>query len=155
MRKWQLVKTVCRIANGVTRCFLHVLTRFVFFNSTNTSINVAKQTAPTMKTNRLYLSLYVLSAVAVVANSFDPVTTTIVVSAGAVLGRTILNYFQESCKPKWISFNSTGERLCVRLTFIFCTRRDSDGRQCGQKLCFAIAVSVCKTSGFVKQLCCA
>lgn len=66
-----------------------------------------------MKTNYIYLALSVLSAIAAVTNAFDPVTTTVVVSAGAVLGRTILNYFQESCDPKWISLNSTGERLCL------------------------------------------
>lgn len=79
----------------------------------------AKHTAVTMKTKHMYLSLYVLSAVAVLANSFDPVTTTVLVGVGAGLGRTIWNYFQESCQPKWISFNSTGERLCVCSTFSF------------------------------------
>lgn len=64
-----------------------------------------------MKTKHMYLSLYVLSMVAVLANSFDPVTTTVLVGVGAGLGRTIWNYFQESCGPKWISLNSTGERL--------------------------------------------
>lgn len=68
-----------------------------------------------MKTKRMYLSLYVLSTVAVLANSFEPVITTVLVGVGAGLGRTIWNYFQESCEPKWISLNSTGERLCVCL----------------------------------------
>lgn len=131
-----------------------------FFKNPRATINVAKQTALTMKTNHMCLSFYVLSTFAVLANSFDPVTTTIVVGAGAVLGRRILNYFQESCDTKWISFNSTGERLCVRQTFIFWTRLDSAGRQGAQKRCLTVAVSGCKTSS-VKiarndmQLCCA
>lgn len=71
-----------------------------------------------MKTNHMYLSLYVLSTVAVLANSIEPVTTMIFVGAGAVLGRRIINYFRESCDPKWIAFNSTGEWVLLCLAHV-------------------------------------
>lgn len=55
-----------------------------------------------------YLVLYV-SVASVLVNAFDPFTTTVVVGVGATLGRTIYNYFRESCDAKWIAFNATGE----------------------------------------------
>lgn len=62
-----------------------------------------------MKVTRLYLSLYVFLTVNVLVNTFDPLTTTVVVGLGATLGRTIWNYLHESCSSKWIAFNATGK----------------------------------------------
>ncbi|CAL8277348.1 unnamed protein product [Merluccius merluccius] len=45
-----------------------------------------------------------------VVNAFEPVSTTIAIGATAFLGRTIYNYFHESCDPKWVQFNATGLR---------------------------------------------
>lgn len=64
-----------------------------------------------MKAIHLYLLLHVFSTVAVLVNTFDPVTTTVFVGLGATLGRTIWNYLHESCDSKWISYNATGEHL--------------------------------------------
>lgn len=64
-----------------------------------------------MKAAHLYLWLHVLATASALANAFDPVTTTVVVSVGAALGRTIYDYFHESCDQKWISFNATGEHV--------------------------------------------
>lgn len=61
-----------------------------------------------MKATRLCLLLCVLSTCSAPVSAFDPITTTVVVSVGAALGRTIYNYLHESCDPKWIAFNSTG-----------------------------------------------
>lgn len=67
-----------------------------------------------MKTMQLYLFLHILTTAAVLVHTFDPVTTTVVVSITAALGRTIYNYLHESCDSKWIAFNATGERVqCV------------------------------------------
>ncbi|XP_071322747.1 torsin-1A-like isoform X2 [Trachinotus anak] len=62
----------------------------------------------TMKAARLYLLLHMLLTSGVLVNTFDPVTTTVVIGIGATLGRTIYNYLHESCDPKWIAFNATG-----------------------------------------------
>uniref|UniRef100_A0A8C5BZS9 Torsin-1A-like n=1 Tax=Gadus morhua TaxID=8049 RepID=A0A8C5BZS9_GADMO len=43
-----------------------------------------------------------------VVNAFEPFTTTIAVGVTAALGRTIYNYFHESCDPKWVQLNATG-----------------------------------------------
>ncbi|KAK0143593.1 Torsin-1B [Merluccius polli] len=43
-----------------------------------------------------------------VVHAFEPVSTIIVIGATAFLGRTIYNYFHESCDPKWVQFNATG-----------------------------------------------
>lgn len=65
-----------------------------------------------MKAGQLYLLLHVFLTVNVLVSSFEPVTTTLVVGAvGATLGRTIWNYFHESCDPTWIAFNATGLKL--------------------------------------------
>lgn len=64
-----------------------------------------------MKATRLYLLLYVLSTTGVLVNTFDPITTTVVIGVGATLGRTIYNYLHESCDQKWITFNATGKRV--------------------------------------------
>ncbi|CAL8406242.1 unnamed protein product [Arctogadus glacialis] len=48
-----------------------------------------------------------LTAILVV-NAFEPFTTTIAVGVTAALGRTIYNYFHESCDPKWVQLNATG-----------------------------------------------
>ncbi|XP_070706454.1 torsin family 1 isoform X2 [Pempheris klunzingeri] len=61
-----------------------------------------------MKAAHFYLLLHVFSTASVLVNAFDPITTTVVVSVGAALGRTIYDYFHERCDPKWISFNVTG-----------------------------------------------
>ncbi|XP_070780533.1 torsin family 1 isoform X2 [Enoplosus armatus] len=61
-----------------------------------------------MKVAHLYLLLHSFLTACVLVNAFDPITTTVVVGVGATLGRTIWNYFHESCDPKWIAFNSTG-----------------------------------------------
>lgn len=55
--------------------------------------------------------LYGLSTGALLVNTFDPVTTTVVVGVGTALGRTIYNYLHESCSPKWLTFNATGKRV--------------------------------------------
>ncbi|XP_068190648.1 torsin-1A-like isoform X2 [Antennarius striatus] len=61
-----------------------------------------------MRAAHKYLLLYILTTSCVVVNTFDPVTTTVVVGFGATLGRTIWNYLHESCEPRWIAFNATG-----------------------------------------------
>ncbi|XP_076613867.1 torsin family 1 isoform X2 [Chaetodon auriga] len=61
-----------------------------------------------MKAARLFLVLHVFSTAGVLVNTFDPITTTVVVGVGATLGRTIWNYFHERCDSKWIAFNATG-----------------------------------------------
>lgn len=75
-----------------------------------------------MKAKHIYLLLYVFLNVGVLVNSFDPLTTWVVVGVGAGLGRTLWNYFQESCEPKWISFNATGDRLRASWICSFRTR---------------------------------
>ena len=45
-----------------------------------------------------------------VADAFEPISTTLAVGVSAALGRTIYNYFHESCDPKWVQLNATGER---------------------------------------------
>lgn len=57
-------------------------------------------------TNRFLL--YV-SIACVVADAFEPFTTTVVVGLGVTLGRIIYSYSQESCDSKWVAFNATGE----------------------------------------------
>uniref|UniRef100_A0A3Q3MM34 Torsin n=1 Tax=Mastacembelus armatus TaxID=205130 RepID=A0A3Q3MM34_9TELE len=59
-------------------------------------------------TVRLHLFLHVFLTAGVLVNTFDPITTTVFVGVGAALGRTIYNYFHESCDAKWIGFNATG-----------------------------------------------
>ncbi|KAF1371451.1 hypothetical protein PFLUV_G00278110 [Perca fluviatilis] len=61
-----------------------------------------------MKAAHLYLSLLVFSSASVLVNTFEPITTTVVLGIGAALGRTIYNYLHESCDSKWIAFNATG-----------------------------------------------
>ncbi|RVE66030.1 hypothetical protein OJAV_G00122540 [Oryzias javanicus] len=41
-------------------------------------------------------------------DAFDPFTTTVVVSVGAALGRTIYNYLRETCDSRWLTYNATG-----------------------------------------------
>jgi uncharacterized membrane protein len=50
-----------------------------------------------------------------VVNAFEPFTTTIAVGVTAALGRTIYNYFHESCDPKWVQLNATGENCAIYL----------------------------------------
>lgn len=71
-----------------------------------------------MKAAHLYLSLLVFSSASVLVNTFEPITTTVVLGIGAALGRTIYNYLHESCDPKWIAFNATGEHLDVYRGYI-------------------------------------
>ncbi|XP_029921718.1 torsin family 1 isoform X2 [Myripristis murdjan] len=59
-------------------------------------------------TNRFLL--YV-SIACVVADAFEPITTTVVVGLGVTLGRIIYNYSQESCDSKWVAFNATGLKV--------------------------------------------
>ncbi|XP_041815944.1 torsin family 1 isoform X2 [Chelmon rostratus] len=61
-----------------------------------------------MKATHLFLVFHVFSTASVLVNTFDPVTTTVAVGVGATLGRTIWNYFHESCVSRWIAFNATG-----------------------------------------------
>ncbi|XP_017286703.1 torsin family 1 isoform X2 [Kryptolebias marmoratus] len=62
-----------------------------------------------MKVSGICLCLHVLLTAGVLVNAFDPITTTVLVGVGtAALGRTIYNYFHESCDKKWIAFNATG-----------------------------------------------
>lgn len=63
-----------------------------------------------MKATHLFLVFHVFSTASVLVNTFDPVTTTVAVGVGATLGRTIWNYFHESCVSRWIAFNATGEQ---------------------------------------------
>lgn len=59
--------------------------------------------------------LWVLNALLTagpLADAFDPLTTTVVVSVGAALGRTIYNYLRETCDSRWLTYNSTGECEC-------------------------------------------
>ncbi|XP_026209920.1 torsin family 1 isoform X2 [Anabas testudineus] len=60
-----------------------------------------------MKTTRLYLFLTIFSTIALLVDTFEPVTTAVVIGIGATLGRTIYNYLHESCDSKWIYFNAT------------------------------------------------
>lgn len=64
-----------------------------------------------MKAAHLFLFLHVFSTAGVLVNAFDPITTTVVLGVGATLGRTIWNYLHESCDPKWVAFNGTGEHV--------------------------------------------
>lgn len=64
-----------------------------------------------MKTMQLYLFLYIFTTAIVLVHTFDPFTTSVVVSLGAALGRTIYNYLHERCDSKWIAFNATGKRV--------------------------------------------
>lgn len=64
-----------------------------------------------MKATRLCLLLHVFATASVLVSAFEPITTTVVVGIGAMLGRTIYNYLHERCDPKWIAFNATGEHV--------------------------------------------
>lgn len=65
-----------------------------------------------MKAAQIYLLLHVFLIASVPVNAFEPVTTTLFVGAvSATLGRTIWNYFHESCDQKWIAYNATGLKL--------------------------------------------
>lgn len=58
--------------------------------------------------------LWVLNALLIAGtpvDAFDPITTTVVVSFGAALGRTIYNYLRETCDSRWLTYNSTGGRF--------------------------------------------
>lgn len=72
-----------------------------------------------METTCKTLVAYILIANLVV-NAFDPISTTIAVGATAALGRTIYNYFHESCDPKWVQLNATGENWAVFVIFPMC-----------------------------------
>lgn len=64
-----------------------------------------------MRARHVYVLLHICLTVGVLVNAFDPITTTVVIGIGATLGRTIYNYFRESCDSKWIAFNATGEQV--------------------------------------------
>ncbi|XP_004074571.1 torsin-1A isoform X2 [Oryzias latipes] len=58
--------------------------------------------------------LWVLNALLIAGtpvDAFDPITTTVVVSFGAALGRTIYNYLRETCDSRWLTYNSTGLKM--------------------------------------------
>ncbi|XP_040915579.1 torsin family 1 isoform X2 [Toxotes jaculatrix] len=90
-----------------------------------------------MNAARLYLWLHVLSTTGVLVNTFDPVTTTVVIGIGATLGRTIYNYLHESCDSKWIAFNATG------------LKADLDSKLFGQHLASRIIFKA--VNGFVSS----
>lgn len=75
------------------------------------TIAVRNSSVSTMKAAHLFLFLHVFSTAGVLVNAFDPITTTVVLGVGATLGRTIWNYLHESCDPKWVAFNGTGEHV--------------------------------------------
>ncbi|CAN9504400.1 unnamed protein product [Ophioblennius macclurei] len=61
-----------------------------------------------MRLARVFLLVHAFATSGLLVHAFDPVTTTVIVGVGATLGRTIYNYFRESCDSKWINYNSTG-----------------------------------------------
>ncbi len=75
------------------------------------TIDVDSKGISMMNAAHLFLLFYVFSTVSVLVHTFDPFTTTVVVGVGATLGRTIWNYFHESCDSKWIAYNATGENV--------------------------------------------
>uniref|UniRef100_A0A3B3DI81 Torsin n=1 Tax=Oryzias melastigma TaxID=30732 RepID=A0A3B3DI81_ORYME len=72
-----------------------------------------------------------------VSDAFDPLTTTVVVSVGAALGRTIYNYLRETCDSRWLTYNSTG------------LKTDLDSKLFGQHLASRIILRA--VSGFMSN----
>ena len=70
-----------------------------------------------------------------VANAFEPITTTLAVGVTAALGRTIYNYFHESCDPKWVQLNATGENGAGFTVQINPYYRVNGGLCCGTTTC--------------------
>lgn len=69
-----------------------------------------------------HICLWVTLTFSGLVNAFDPITTTVVVGVGAALGRTIFKYFKETCDPKWIAYNATGELECNVNTWSWCKK---------------------------------
>ncbi|XP_034048655.1 torsin family 1 isoform X2 [Thalassophryne amazonica] len=64
-----------------------------------------------MKVTYMYVLLHVILTESVLVNAFEPFTAAITIGIGAVVTRTIYNYFHESCDPNWIEFNVTGLKV--------------------------------------------
>lgn len=72
-----------------------------------------------MKSTDIYLFFYVFLTTIVLTSALDPITATAVVGLGASLGRTLWNYFHESCSSKWINYNATGDCAHIQRVQVF------------------------------------
>lgn len=65
--------------------------------------------------------LHCLLISGLVVEAIEPVSTSLLLGTGAVLGRKLYRYLYETCDENWLNFNATGEHLismCVTVYLV-------------------------------------